>query len=144
MWLVSCRRQGMLTKGPTPDPKCKVNISSFLTFPHLLDFHIYCLIYTRNSVPIVLLLWRMAGWHRFEVLDSYQGVGVRREAGYYLIVCFFLLVLLPFDLSCPVSFFKWVEHDSCCVYFFVYYLLSLSPVHLTTGYWRVEIVLSLM
>ena len=86
----------------------------------------------------------MAGWHRFEVLDSYQGVGVRREAGYYLIVCFFLLVLLPFVLSCPVSFFKWVEHDSCCVYFFVCYLLSLSPVHLTTGYWRVEILLCLM
>ena len=31
--LVSCRRQGMLTQGPPPDPKCKLNISSFLTLP---------------------------------------------------------------------------------------------------------------
>ena len=42
----------MLTQGPAPDPKCKLNISSFLTLPHLLD----CLICTRNSVSIVLLL----------------------------------------------------------------------------------------
>ena len=39
-------------RGPAPDPKCKLNISSFLTLPHLLD----CLICTRNSVSIVLLL----------------------------------------------------------------------------------------
>ena len=38
--------------GPAPDPKCKLNISSFLTFPHSLD----CLICTRNSMSIVLLL----------------------------------------------------------------------------------------
>ena len=25
----------MLTQGPAPDPKCKFNISSFLTLPHL-------------------------------------------------------------------------------------------------------------
>ena len=31
---------------------------------HLLHFHI-SLIYARNSVSIVLLLWRMGGWHRF-------------------------------------------------------------------------------
>ena len=43
---------GMLTQGPAPDPKCKLNISSFLTLPHLLD----CLICTRNSVSIALLL----------------------------------------------------------------------------------------
>ena len=42
----------MLTQGPTPDPKCKLNISSFLTLPHLLD----CPICTRNSVSVVLLL----------------------------------------------------------------------------------------
>ena len=45
----------MLTQGPTPDPKCKLNISSFLTLPHLLDF----LISTRNSISIVLLLKMM-------------------------------------------------------------------------------------
>ena len=42
----------VLTQGHAPDPKCKLNISSFLTLPHLLD----CLICTRNSVPIVFLL----------------------------------------------------------------------------------------
>ena len=31
----------MLTQGPTPDPKCKLNISSFLTLPfiRLSDLH---------------------------------------------------------------------------------------------------------
>ena len=33
----ACRRQEMLTQGPAPDPKCKLNISSFLTLPHLLN-----------------------------------------------------------------------------------------------------------
>ena len=40
------------SRGPAPDPKCNLNISSFLALPHLLD----CLICTSNSVPIVLLL----------------------------------------------------------------------------------------
>ena len=44
MWLTSCMRQGMLTQGPVPDPKCKLIISAFVTLPHLLD----CLICTRN------------------------------------------------------------------------------------------------
>ena len=126
MWLVSCRRQGMLTQGPAPDPKCKLNISSFLTLPHLLD----CLICTMNSVSIVFLLWMMMEWNRWGVVDSYQGMcGV---------------VLLSFGLSCPVSFFKWIEHDSCCVCFFVYYLFSLSQVPLSRCYWGMEIVVSVM
>ena len=66
MWLVSCRTKGMLAQGPapdlTPDLKCKLNISSFFTLPHLLD----CLICTRNSVFIVLLLGMMGGWDRKE------------------------------------------------------------------------------
>ena len=45
----------MLTQGHAPDPKCKLNISSFLTLPHVLD----CLICSRNSVSIVLLLSMM-------------------------------------------------------------------------------------
>ena len=36
----------MLTQGPTSDPKCKLNISSFVTLPYLLD----CLISARNFV----------------------------------------------------------------------------------------------
>ena len=27
----------MLTQGPAPDPKCKLNFSSFLTLPHSLE-----------------------------------------------------------------------------------------------------------
>ena len=54
----------MLTQGPTPDPKCKLNISSFLTLPHLLD----CLISTGNSVSIVLLLLKMGEWDRWGCL----------------------------------------------------------------------------
>ena len=42
----------MLTQGVEPDPKFKLNISSFLTLPHLIDG----LICTRNSVSIPLLL----------------------------------------------------------------------------------------
>ena len=55
MWLLSSRRQGMLTQGSAPDPKCKLIISSFLTLLHLLDY----LICTRNAMPIALLLQMM-------------------------------------------------------------------------------------
>ena len=55
IWLVSCRRQGMLTQGPSPDDKCKLNISSFLIRSHPL----VCLIYTKDTMIIVLLLQMM-------------------------------------------------------------------------------------
>ena len=65
MWLVSCRGggaggwgQGVLTQGPTRDPKCKLNISSFLTLVHLLE----CLICTRDVISIVLLLQMVGDW----------------------------------------------------------------------------------
>ena len=53
----------MLSQGPGPDPKCKLNISSFLKLPHLSD----CLICTGNSMSILLLLQMMGngiggGW----------------------------------------------------------------------------------
>ena len=42
-------------------------------------------------------------------------------------------------------FFKWVEHDGCCVCFFVYYLFSFSPFPLTRSYWSyIETVVSVM
>ena len=47
-----CHAGWMLTQELTPDPTCKLNISSFLALPHLLD----SLICTRNSTSIVLLL----------------------------------------------------------------------------------------
>ena len=51
----------MLTEGRAPDPKCKLNISSFFTLPHLSD----CLICTSNSMSIVLLLQMVEGWDRW-------------------------------------------------------------------------------
>ena len=58
MWVVSCRRQGVLTQGPAPDSKSKLIISTFLTVPHLLD----CLICARKSMSIVLLIQIIGGW----------------------------------------------------------------------------------
>ena len=72
----------MLTQGPTPDPKCKLSISTFLTLPHLLD----CLICTRNS-------------------DVDQGVGVGNGMSIISEFVFFLLVLLSFVFSCLLSLF---------------------------------------
>ena len=68
----------MLTQGATPDPKCKLIISSFLTLPHLLD----CLICTRNAMSIVLLLQMTEGgiggrWLIYiRVWVGEQGVGI--------------------------------------------------------------------
>ena len=45
----------MLTEGPTPDFKCKLIISLFLTLSHLLDLHFYqechihCIVTTNNG-----------------------------------------------------------------------------------------------
>ena len=97
----------MLTQGTAPDPKCKLNISSFLTLPHSLD----CLICNRNSVPIVLLLGMMRGWDRSggEVVDSYQGVGGVTGGVYYVTVFFFFLIFIcgfVFWSLMPCPFFK--------------------------------------
>ena len=129
MWLVSCRRRGMLAQGPTPDPKCKLNISSFLTLPHLLDL----LICTRNSMSIELQLWMTIGGIGVGWI-IYIMVWVGRQVGYYLIVFFFTCVFVFCSLVSSVSFSKWPEHDSFCVCLFVYYLFSLSLVPLTRSY----------
>ena len=57
MWLVSCRRQGMLTQGCASDLKCKLNNSSLLTLLYPLD----CLICAKDIMNIVLLLQMMQG-----------------------------------------------------------------------------------
>ena len=54
----------MLNQGPTPDTKCKLIISSFLTLPHLLD----SLICTENAMSIVLLLQIMGEGDRWSVV----------------------------------------------------------------------------
>ena len=66
--------------------------------------------------------------------------------GYYLSLSFFFSLFCAFVFWSLMSFFfsKCVEHDSCCVCFFVYYLFSLSPVLLTRSYWDIEIVVSVI
>ena len=70
MWLVSCRRQGILAEGSTPDPKCKLDISSFLTLPHLLDLsHLYqecydhCIFIMNDGVGVCVCVcvWGVGG-----------------------------------------------------------------------------------
>ena len=51
----------MLTKGHTPDPKCELNITSFLTVSHLL----HCL---KNIMATVLLLQVMEAWEGWGVV----------------------------------------------------------------------------
>ena len=80
----------MLTQGPAPDPKRKLNISTFLK--HLSDF----LICTRNSVSIVLLLGMLGGLDRWVVVDSYQGVG-GGDSGWVLSHSFFMCLCLLFS-----------------------------------------------
>ena len=55
----------MLIEGSAPDPKCRLNISSFRTLPHLSD----CRPCTRNFMSIVLLLQMLGGWDRWGVVD---------------------------------------------------------------------------
>ena len=88
MWLVSCKRQGILTQACAPDLKCNLNISSFVTLLHFSE----SLIYTRSSLSIVLLLQMVGGWDRWEEVDLEQGVGGEEEGGYYLEVLLLLLL----------------------------------------------------
>ena len=140
MWLVSCRRQGMLTQGPAPDPKCKLIISSYLTLPQLLD----CLICTRNAMPIVLLLQMMAGGGGGGGVDGIGGGGwlmyIRVWVGGQRVG---IILWFLFSFSCAFAFccltflvplFRWLEHDGCCVCFFVFSLFSLSLVPLTRSH----------
>ena len=92
---------------------------SLLTLTHLLD----CLS-TRNAISIVLIgEWEMCGgWGggRGRGVDLYFGV---------IILEFFLFFFLHFYFlshSFLAPLFKSLEHDDCCVYFFVFlYLWSL-------------------
>ena len=77
----------MLTQGPAPDPKCKLNISSFLTLPHFSD----CLICTWDAVFIILLLLMMGGWDRWGGGCFISGFGLG-DRGWVLSVRFFFCV----------------------------------------------------
>ena len=67
----------MLIEGPAPDPKCNLNISSFLTLPYPLD----CLIRAKDIMIIVLVLvhmigeWEGWGWFIYVRLRWGEGGG---------------------------------------------------------------------
>ena len=82
----------MLIEGSAPDPKCRLNISSFRTLPHLSD----CRPCTRNFMSIVLLLQMLGGWDRWGWLIYNRGQLLSCW-------CFFSLELLSFVLSCLLS-----------------------------------------
>ena len=123
----------MLTQGPIPDPKCKSNISSFLTVPHLSD----CLICTRNSVSIVFLLELVGRWHRCGVVDFITGRG-RGDKGCVL-SCSFCFFSFHQCFCCLFShvlcrFVLRNQSTIAVVCFFVLYFFSLSLVLLTRSY----------
>ena len=125
MWLVSGRRQGMLTEGSAPDPKCKLFILSFLTLPQLLD----CFICTKNAISIALLLEMIGRWDWSGCLIYIRCVCV--EPGYHLrVFVFFSSAFLSCSLTFSVSLFRWLLHDGCYLCFFVFSLFSLSLVPL--------------
>ena len=88
---------------------------SLLTLPHLLD----CLS-TRNAISIVLIgEWEMCGGRG-------GGRGVDLYFGVIILELFFFLHFYFLSHSFLAPLFKSLEHDDCCVYFFVFlYLWSL-------------------
>ena len=122
MWLGSWRKQGMLTQGPAPDRKCKLNISSTLTLPPLLD----CLICARNSMSILLLLQMLGDG----MVIFYQGMGGGLRGGYYLtgfgVFCLSFCVLFSHILC---SFFGLTRKlEFLCVFLFFLCFLCLWSV----------------
>ena len=109
----------MLTQQPTPDPKCKLIISSFIALPHLLD----CPICTRNA--IVLLLQMMAGRDRRggggklvynREWVELQGMSIILQSLFF--PCAFVFC------SFSVPLFRLLEYDGYCVCFFAFSFFS--------------------
>ena len=105
----------MKTQGPPPHPKCKCNISSFFTFPHLSS----CLICVKEIMINVVLLQMMGGWEGLGVAHSCLrfGQGKRGWVPYFYTFCLFFLLLIA--LSSLV-------HDSCCVFLCFFFAFFVS------------------
>ena len=133
MWLVSWRRQGMLTQGPAPDPRYKLNIISFLTLLHSL----HCLICTKDIMNMLLQV--MGGWEVWVFFYICQGVGGGQGVG----VIFFFYFLFCFCAVVNCSFMT--GHDSllCMFYcpFFAFFVFgSFIQALLVQGNWCVFFV----
>ena len=63
----------MLNQWPAPDPKSKLNISSFLALPYPID----CFICAKDIMIIVLLLQMMGGWEAWGwfIKTGFEGQG---------------------------------------------------------------------
>ena len=79
----------MLTEGPAPDPKCELNITSFLTLPHPL----YCPICAKDIVITILLLQLVGGREGWGEGGSFMlrfGWGGQEVGSYFLFFVLFL------------------------------------------------------
>ena len=103
------------------DPKCNLIISPFLTLPDLLD----CLNFTRDAMPIVLLLKLMGDGLGGVGVDLYLGVGGGTGGGYYLIVLGFFLTILWFAVSCSQSLYLGGENMMAVGSFSLFFLYFL-------------------
>ena len=109
-----------------PDPKCKLNISSFLTLPHPLDSFL-----CTKDIIIIVLLRQIMGDGKVGGGSVLLGFGWGKGLD---IIFFLFFVLLLITLSLLV-------HDSCWVCFFVPFLLSFSLVPLIRCYYYIETLL---
>ena len=97
MWLLSCRMQVIMSQGPAQDPKCKLNILSFLTLPHLSD----CLICAKEIMIICVVNAndRGGGGRGGEVGGWFVQVflgGGQMENGYHIYIFFCSVFVLLF------------------------------------------------
>ena len=122
----------MLTQGPAPDP------SVTLLFHHSLHFHIYWIVSFLLGMPCPLYCyqnWWGNGPGGGQLIYIKVWVGGRGQVSCYsfclfVVGFFFFLMFLYFVVSRSQSvFLKWLEHDGCCVCFFVFlYFFSLVPL----------------
>ena len=116
MQLVSYSWRGMLTQGPTPDPKRKLNISSSY------HYHIHQI---ASLVPMILR--SLCSYYKRWEDGKVGGRGtilcwfwVDDRGGYHIFSIFcsaFVLLLLVLS---------WLIHDSSCIGFIRHFMLSLS------------------
>ena len=141
-WLIVCadainkcgwclaRGRGCWLKGLQQDPKCKLIISSFLTFPYLIHW----LICTRNIVLLRQMTEGMGG-------DPWVTSGCGWTDRWWISSDSFCFFFVLFFYSC--IFFSQVLRPfmmvvmSVSMFFFVFCLWSLS----TRSYWCIKIVM---
>ena len=122
MWIEAYRTEGMVTQGPTPDPKCRWNFPLFLhsdihqLFPLVLTIS-YSLCYKSS-------FWEM-GWTGVVYLFSFRPsvfcfvmtlVLLDRRIRAWWLFCPFLCSFIVFFVSGSFNFVLLV-HRNCCVCF---------------------------